>query len=413
MVKKKLLSVVLVASTVCSMLLTGCGNDAGNTESGSTDTNTSTVAQTEEVVADDVEKPEKITIMVSGDFQATQANGQEEWIARWEELTGIELEIIQPDHSSYYDVLGQTLASGPENWPDIIYVGNSYYSGYAAEGVLWDMTDAWNNSELKKNPNTDASALEGNMIDGHLYGLPLASGGGCMTYIRKQWLDNCGLDVPTNYEEYLEMLDAFTNGDPDGDGINGNTVAVSAAGFVNGNAPYVNYLPEFYQDAYPSFYQGEDGTWKDGFTEDSMKAAIERLQDGVEGVHWSRKAETVCGNTYQEGEFHMLESLSQPGVQYTTINMGDNNICPMTERLMPESEYTKESMEIFNTNKKKVLIIPTTEAMSQYNGDLTTLKNSIIADCIVQGLSVEDGYKRFEQEGGAEMSQTILDSLNN
>lgn len=520
MVKKKLLSVVLVASTVCSMLLTGCGNDAGNTESGSTDTNASTAAQTEEVVADDVEKPEKITIMVSGDFQATQANGQEEWIARWEELTGIELEIIQPDHSSYYDVLGQTLASGPENWPDIIYVGNSYYSGYAAEGVLWDMTDAWNNSELKKNPNTDASAIEGNMIDGHLYGLPLASGGGCMTYIRKQWLDNCGLDVPTNYEEYLEMLDAFTNGDPDGDGINGNTVAVSAAGFVNGNAPYVNYLPEFYQDAYPSFYQGEDGTWKDGFTEDSMKAAIERLQDaynkgyidketltngtsncrtkfyegkfgvftywaggwaetlsngisangldgelvfmppieevgqywernapvyaitsscknpegvfkyflesifdngdmetlwtyGVEGVHWSRKAETVCGNTYQEGEFHMLESLSQPGIQYTTINMGDNNICPMTERLMPESEYTKESMAIFNTNKKKVLIIPTTEAMSQYNGDLTTLKNSIIADCIVQGLSVEDGYKRFEQEGGAEMSQTILDSLNN
>lgn len=68
MVKKKLLSVVLVASTVCSMLLTGCGNDAGNTESGSTDTNTSTVAQTEEVVADDVEKPEKITIMVSGRF---------------------------------------------------------------------------------------------------------------------------------------------------------------------------------------------------------------------------------------------------------------------------------------------------------------------------------------------------------
>ena len=520
MVKKKLLSVVLVASTVCSMLLTGCGSDAGNTESGSTDTNASTAAQTEEAVADDIEKPEKITIMVSGDFQATQANGQEEWIARWEELTGIKLEIIQPDHSSYYDVLGQTLASGPENWPDIIYVGNSYYSGYAAEGVLWDMTDAWNNSELKKNPNTDASAVEGNMIDGHLYGLPLASGGGCMTYIRKQWLDNCGLDVPTNYEEYLKMLDAFTNGDPDGDGINGNTVAVSAAGFVNGNAPYVNYLPEFYQDAYPSFYQGEDGVWKDGFTEDSMKAAIERLQDaynkgyidketltngtsncrtkfyegkfgvftywaggwaetlsngisangldgelvfmppiaevgqywernapvyaitsscknpegvfkyflesifddgdmetlwtyGVEGVHWSRKAETVCGNTYQEGEFHMLESLSQPGIQYTTINMGDNNICPMAERLMPESEYAKESMEIFNANKKKVLIIPTTEAMSQYNGDLTTLKNSIIADCIVEGVSVEDGYKRFEQEGGAEMSQAILDSLNN
>ena len=34
--------------------------------------------------------------------------------------------------------------------------------------------------------------------------------------------------------------------------------------------------------------------------------------------------------------------------------------------------------------------------MSQYNGDLTSLKNSIIADCVVQGVSVEEGYKRFE-----------------
>ena len=75
------------------------------------------------------------------------------------------------------------------------------------------------------------------------------------------------------------MLDAFTNGDPDGDGINGNTIGVSAAGFVGNEAPYTNYLPEFYQDAYPSFYQGEDGVWKDGFTEDSMKEAIKRLQD--------------------------------------------------------------------------------------------------------------------------------------
>ena len=94
------------------------------------------------------------------------------------------------------------------------------------------MTDAWNNSELKKNPNTDVAVVEGNMLDGHLYGLALGGGGGCMTFLRKQWLDNCGLDIPTTYEEYLEMLDAFSNGDPDGDGINGNTIGVSAAGFV-------------------------------------------------------------------------------------------------------------------------------------------------------------------------------------
>ena len=122
MVKKKLLSVALVAVAVCSMIFTGCGSDTKN--EGSDTTKTDTGEQTESTVADaadDVEKPEKITIMVDGTFQATLADGQEEWVNKWEELTGIELEVIQPDHNAYYDVLGQTFASGPENWPDVVY----------------------------------------------------------------------------------------------------------------------------------------------------------------------------------------------------------------------------------------------------------------------------------------------------
>ncbi len=62
-----------------------------------------------------VEKPEKITVMFDGTV-FTQENGQAEFEARWEELTGIDLQIIQPDHSQYYDVLGQTIAGG--DWPD-------------------------------------------------------------------------------------------------------------------------------------------------------------------------------------------------------------------------------------------------------------------------------------------------------
>ena len=57
--------------------------------------------------------------------------------------------------------------------------------------------------------------------------------------------------------------------------------------------------------------------------------------------------------------------------------------------------------------------VPTGSIVINKDGDLTSLKNSIIADCVVQGVSVEEGYKRFEQEGGAEWSQAIVDSLNN
>jgi putative aldouronate transport system substrate-binding protein len=69
------------------------------------------------------------------------------------------------------------------------------------------------------------------------------------------------------------MLKAFTE--------KYGTYAVSAAGFIGNEAPFINYLPEFYQDAYPYFVQQEDGTWVDGFTQDNMKAALQRIQDAV------------------------------------------------------------------------------------------------------------------------------------
>ena len=83
MVKKKLLSVTLVAVTVCSMIFTGCGNSAENTgnDTGKTDTDVQAGNTAGDVadVADDVEKPEKITIMVDGTsrrhWQTVRKNG--------------------------------------------------------------------------------------------------------------------------------------------------------------------------------------------------------------------------------------------------------------------------------------------------------------------------------------------------
>ena len=74
---------------------------------------------------------------------------------------------------------------------------------------------------------------------------------------------------------------------------------------------------------------------------------------GVEGVHWSTKAETVCGNTYEEGEFHMLESLEKPGTQYTKATM-DPTLSIVEWDTDPGqnavSEVTRASQELFNAN---------------------------------------------------------------
>lgn len=520
-----------MAMTMAASLLGGCGGtsttkettQAANTNAETTAGTGSTESESQtEGAGSDVVKPEKIKIMVDGTV-TTKINDRDAFQKRWEELTGIQLEIIQPDHDAYYDVLGQTFASGPENWPDALILGSTYYAGYAGEGALWDMTEAWENSELKASGRVTGTEVVENMkINGSLYGFPVTRGNGCITYVKKAWLDNCGLDVPTNYEEYLAMLDAFTNGDPDGNGIDGDTYAISAAGFIGKEAPYINYLPEFYQDAYPSFEKGADGVWYDGFTNDNFKDALVRLRGayekgyidketltngtndcrnkfyedkfgvftywagtwasnlknnleangldgelvalppiaevgtyiertspvwaitescenpegvfkylieamldggdmqtlwsyGVEDVHWSTKAETVCGNEYQEGQFHLAESLEKPGSQYTKQHLDPmlaivdwpNN--PGKETTAPEA---KASQQIFNETCRQAQLVPSTDEMATYNGDLTTLKNSIVADVIVQGISVEEAYARFEKEGGLNWSNQIVESLN-
>ncbi len=229
--------------------------------------------------ADEVVKPEKITIMVDTTL-VNQANGRDAFEARWEELTGIDLVIIQPDHSAYYDVMQQTM-SDPDQWPDVLIMSSTYYSDFASMGALWDMTDAWENSETKNSGRfTGDNVIEGLKIDGRLYGFAPTRGNGCVTYVKKAWLDAVGItELPTTWEEYAAMLDAFATKDPDGNGIDGDTYGTSAAGFVGSEAPFTNYLPEFYQDAYPSFIL-KDGKYVDGFTEPEMKAALERMVEG-------------------------------------------------------------------------------------------------------------------------------------
>ena len=193
-------------------------------------------------------------------------------------MTGIDLVINQPDHSAYYDVMQQTMAD-PDQWPDVLIMSSTYYSDFAANGALWDMTEAWENSNTKNSGRfTGDSVIEGLKINGRLYGFSPARGNGCVTYVKKAWMDKAGITkAPTNWEEYAAMLDAFSKLGVDGK----TTYGTSAAGFIGNEAPYTNYLPEFYQDAYPSFIL-KDGVYVDGFTQPEMEAALARLKEGYD-----------------------------------------------------------------------------------------------------------------------------------
>ncbi len=276
--KKKVLSLLLATAMVFS--LAACGTEKAPV---ATDKSTGESKAEESVAVVEDYKLETIKMVVNGTLTANLENGQAEFEKQWEDAVGVDLVIQQLDHSGYVDAVGRLFAGG--DYPDVILMSADMYAQYAPTGLLWDMTEAYNNAEFQARM-TAPEINEGLKVGGKLYGFAPAYGNGCVTFVKKAWLDAVGLsadDIKT-FDDYYDMLVKFTNEDPDGNGVK-DTYGVGAAGFLGFEAPYINYLPEFYQDAYPAFTQDAAGVWYDGFNTDATKAALLRLQkaydDGV------------------------------------------------------------------------------------------------------------------------------------
>ena len=109
----KFVASLLAGSMVLSMA--ACGNDSGNTDQQSSTPQQSTTestpaagndestpaesSQPEQEPAAEVAKPDKIKIMIDGTVPTQENYGDDFW-AKYTELTGVEVEIIQPDHDA-------------------------------------------------------------------------------------------------------------------------------------------------------------------------------------------------------------------------------------------------------------------------------------------------------------------------
>lgn len=211
------------------------------------------------------DKPEKITAMLQ--VIVTQEDGRQQLINKYKELTGINLEIINPPSQQYNEKVNLAFAS--RQIPDIIETSGTDYANFASVGAFVQIDSMIAKSEplTKINP----ALLNGQRVGGNLYGLPTAIGGGTVTYIRRDWLNNLGLEKPKTFDELYEVMYQFTYGDPDKNGKD-DTFGYIAAGVMDDM-----YLRDFYQTAKPT-YQYKDGKWVDGMVQPEMKLALERMQ---------------------------------------------------------------------------------------------------------------------------------------
>lgn len=138
--------------------------------------------------------------------------------AELEKQTNTKIHFEWVPNASYADKFNITLASG--KLPTIIYVGDVKASSFvnaAKSGAFWEV-----GPYLKDYPNLSQAnpvILKNSAIDGKNYGIYRGRvlGRNGMVF-RKDWLEKVGLQTPQTVDDFYNMLKAFKEKDPDGNG---------------------------------------------------------------------------------------------------------------------------------------------------------------------------------------------------
>lgn len=265
---RKFASVALVVTTIMSISAVDFGNVT-------------------EVKAD--ENKLSFTVMCDGTV-LSEDNGAAEFYNQLNEKLDCDITWIRPDHNDYYNYVEQAFTSG--DMPDVVLLSKDYLDYYAYNGYLWNMSEAWNNSKTLNSDKLSDYAIkyiEANgsayFSDGKkgMYGFTPQRGQGTVTYIKASELRKAGYDPEViknanlTFDEYYDILKKIKKNTSE-------DYILSPPGFYMnvGTSSYrTRFLPEFYQNAEWSFYRNADGEFVDGFTEQAMIDAINRIKTAV------------------------------------------------------------------------------------------------------------------------------------
>jgi len=168
-----------------------------------------------------------------------------------EKRTNTKLTINWISNNAYEEKLNITLASG--QIPDLTVIKDPFGTTFRTlvrQGAFWDITPY-----IKDYPNLQQGIPEvawelTKQEDGRNYGIPRGRDADDVSFLilRKDWLDQLGLKPPTTTDELYEVLKAFKEQDPDGNGKD-DTFGLSV--------PFDSLSGAFQQ-----IFTGVTGSWK-------------------------------------------------------------------------------------------------------------------------------------------------------
>ena len=221
---------LILAGCMGICCLAGCGNSTGN--GGKTSANADTAVQGRE--SSDTEKV-KLTALISKHSLTKDVN-EMEWLNLLEEENGVDVEWQQI--TADWDQKKSVMFAGGDI-SDILVKATVTTDFATYNGLFENLAPYIDSGEMpnvakmfEDHPELRVLSTDEN---GAIYGIPnyrsLWPRTNRVLYINKTWLDNLGLQVPTTMDELEEVLIAFKNEDPNGNGDTKDEIPLDFSGF--------------------------------------------------------------------------------------------------------------------------------------------------------------------------------------
>ena len=256
---------------------------------------------------------------------------KKEYMEAFSDEFGVELKVNTFPRNEYMDKLNLMITSKQLSGLVLPFFHSDYLEA-RENGVIYALDDFLkDNATWKKMPKPFREAWvffdETWAVANGWYGAPFAR------TVRKDWLDNLGMDVPTNTDELYEMAKRFTEDDPDGNGKD-DTVGITASGTWNLQDIFQAFDAKLmWFGADPIAWDPQPNAYVDTMLKPEMLEALEYLADMYRNGYLDQEVFTNKGSTMREKMWS-----GKYGSTFYWLNWGTQQFLTPLHKNVPEGE---------------------------------------------------------------------------
>lgn len=275
---KKILGVLVVFTILISII--GCAKDVDDSIGTETNNNESNTEQTTdtETTADSLEP---MTISV-GIWDADKLISDDDAVLKYiENKFNINLEAKSVSWGDFSEKFKLWAASG--DLPDVfatVELNSESYESWISQGVIRSLP-----ADLSNYPNINDLMSTSDVValqrDGLYYVIPRATYASPELWaldrgilMRKDWLEQLGLEIPTTFEEYKNVLTAFKESDLDENGVDDTIgLAIQSSGLIN--TLFLGSVPQLTSNSWVI----EEGMWIPSYYSENVIQGLTQIRE--------------------------------------------------------------------------------------------------------------------------------------